>query len=355
LKDCIGCNDCFLCSGLRNARYYFENKKLTKEEYEKKMSEIDLGSYKQYQFYKSKLPEISKDHVYKYYHGNNLQNCTGDYLNHCKDLKYSFDCEDVETGKYNYQMVLGGKTIYDTYQFGTNLQVSYECIVCGENGYHILFSYNSQMSSSDLMYCYYMEGCKNCFGCANMKSAKYCIFNKQYTQEEYEILVPKIIEHMTKTCEWGENFPSKISLHGYNKSSAQLYFHLTKDDAVSQNFKWDEYETPPPQVAKSILAKDLPDNIKEVTDKILDSVIECEVTKKLFKITSLELKFYREQGLPLPRRAFVQRHMDRFKLRNPRKFWNRKCDNCQKALVSTYSPERPEKVFCEECYLKALY
>jgi hypothetical protein len=25
---------------------------------------------------------------------------------------------------------------------------------------------------------------------------EYCILNKQYTKEEYEILVPKIIEHM---------------------------------------------------------------------------------------------------------------------------------------------------------------
>jgi len=31
---------------------------------------------------------------------------------------------------------------------------------------------------------------------------KYCILNKQYSKEEYEELVPKIIEHMQKTGEW---------------------------------------------------------------------------------------------------------------------------------------------------------
>jgi hypothetical protein len=30
----------------------------------------------------------------------------------------------------------------------------------------------------------------------------YCILNKQYTKEEYEELVPKIIEKMMKDDEW---------------------------------------------------------------------------------------------------------------------------------------------------------
>lgn len=355
LKDCIGCNDCFLCMGLRNARYHFENRKLSKEEYFKKMKEIDLGAYKQYHYYKAKLKELEKSHIFKYYHGNHLQNCVGDYLNHCKDLKYSFDCEDVETGKYCYQMVLGSKTIYDTYQFGTNLQVSYECIVCGEDSYHILFSYNSMMSSNDLTYCYYMEGSKNCFGCACMKSANYCVFNKQYTRQEYEVLLPKIISHMKRTGEWGENLPARISFHGYNKSMAQLWYPLKKEEALKQGFKWDDYDILPPKVDKVLKASDLPDNIKDVSDDILDAAIECEVTKKLFKITQPELKFYRDQGLPLPRRSFVQRHMDRFNLRNPRKLWNRKCAKCGKDIITTYSPEKPEVIYCEECYLKKAY
>ncbi|MDP2669631.1 MAG: hypothetical protein Q8O99_01100 [bacterium] len=37
------------------------------------------------------------------------------------------------------------------------------------------------------------------FGCSNLRNKQYCIFNKQYTQEEYEQLVPKIITHMQET------------------------------------------------------------------------------------------------------------------------------------------------------------
>lgn len=355
LRDCIGCNDCFLSVGLRNARYVFENKQLSKEEYFEKMKGVDLGSYKQYSAFKTRLRELEKDHVFKEYHGNNLQNCLGDYLNHCRDAKYCFDCEDVEGAKYCYQMVLGSKMIYDIYQFGSNLQMSYECFACGENSYHLLFSYNGQLSSNDLYYCWYLESCKNCFGCANAKNLRYCILNKQYTQEEYEKLVPKIISHMIGTGEWGENFSYAVSPHGYNKSMAQLYYPLDRDAALAQGFKWDDYETPPPKVSVVVKASELADNIKDATDLILDAAIECEVTGRLFKITAQELKFYQTQGLPLPRRCFNQRHLDRFAKRNPRRFWERKCEKCGEKITTTYAPDAPYKVYCEKCYVKRLY
>lgn len=355
LRDCLGCNDCFLCVGLRNARFCFENQQLTKEEYKERMKNVDFGSYKRYQTYKAQLNEMAKKHTFKEYHGTNLQNCFGDYLKNCKDLKYSFDCEDVETGKYCYQIVLGGKSLYDVYQFGTNFQLGYECIICGENSYHIMFSDNSMMDSSDLFYCWYMEGSKNCFGCTGMNHASYCVLNKQYTKKEYEKLVPKIIEHMRKTGEWGEFWPARISLHGYNKTTAQMYYPLSREETLKQGFKWEDYETPPPQFNKIIKAKDLPDNIEKVGDDILDAAIECEVTKKLFKITAPELQFYRRVHLPLPRRDWIQRHIDRFQQRNPRKFWKRKCDKCGNEIMTTYSSDRPEIVYCEKCYMETVY
>lgn len=319
------------------------------------MKEIDTGSYKQYQKYMNERKELEKKHTFKEFQGNNLVNCFGNHLNHCKDLFYSFDCEDVEGGKYCYQLVLGAKNNYDVNQFGTNIQQSYECTISGENSYHLLFCDDAQMDSCDVYYSWYMERCKNCFGCAHMQGSSYCILNKQYSKEEYEKLCPRIIEHMRKTGEWGEYFPSKISQHGYNKTTAQLYYPLTREEALMQGFKWDDYEVPAPKVDRVIPASDLPDNIKDVSDDILDAAIECEVTKKLFKITQKELSFYRRQHIPLPRRRPDQRHLDRFALRNPRRFWKRSCGKCGKGILTTWSSERPETVYCEKCYTEALY
>ena len=355
LRDCIGCKNCFLCVGLREKEYCFENQQLSKEEYEKKMADIDFGSYEQYQRYKAKRKDLEKDHPFKEFHGHNLENCSGDYLINCKDTHDSFNCEDIETGKFCYQVITGAKDVYDIYQYGLNLQQSYECSVAGNNCYHILFTHNAHINSSDLTYCWFVFSSKNCFGCVSMHHKEYCILNKQYTKEEYEELVPQIIEHMKSTGEWGEFFSLQHATFGYNKTSAQMYYPLTKEQALAKGIRWDDVEDPMPDVEKIIPADQLPDNIDDIPDDILNWAIECEITKKPFKITSQELKFYRSQRLPIPRRNWQQRHFDRYHQRNPREFWERNCAKCNKAIRTTYSPERPEIVYCEECYLAQVY
>jgi hypothetical protein len=42
--------------------------------------------------------------------------------------------------------------------------------------------------------------------------------------------------------------------------------------------------------------------------------------------------------------------MDRMRLRNPRKLNERKCDKCWTDIKTTYSADRKETVYCEECY-----
>lgn len=355
LRDCVGCSNCFCSVGLRNKQYYFENKPLSKKEYEKKMSAIDLGSYREYQFWKARIKELERDHHFKALQIINAENSFGNYLKNCKNAKYCFDCEDVEDAKYCYQLVLGAKDVFDVNQYGTDLQQSYECAISGNNSYHLLFTLNGSMKCSDLLYCYYMESSKFCFGCTSMHNQSYCILNKQYTKEAYLDLVPRIIEHMKSTGEWGEYFPIAHSLYGYNKTTAQLYYPLTKEQALSKGYRWDDYEPPKPQDLRVILAKDLSDNIREISDDILDAVIECEATKKLFKIIPQELKFYRTERLPLPRRSPDQRHFDRFQKRNPRKFWQRTCFKCKKEMWTTYAPDRSEIVYCERCYLSIVY
>lgn len=356
LKDCIGCRNCFLCTGLRDCEYYFENKKLEKAEYEAKMKEIDLGSYAQYQRYKGKLREMEKKMTVKEYIGHNIENSTGNYLQNCKHCMQCFDVSDGEDLKYCYQLVLGAKDSRDIYQYGTKINECYECGITGDHSYHILFSSQIFINNTDLLYCCFLaNSCKNCFGCCNMKGASYCILNKQYTKEAYEKLVPKIIEHMKTTGEWGEFFPIHSSLFGYNKTYAQLYYPLTREEVIAKGWKWDDYEPPLPDVAKTISADQLPDTIKDVPNDILNWALICEKTGRPFKIQPLELKLLRKMNVPISRRHPDQRHQDRSALRNPRQLWERQCAKCGKAMMTTYGPTRPETVYCENCYLKETY
>jgi len=183
----------------RGKSYCINNKQLTKEQYQEYLANIDFGSYRQYQALIKELEKISLKHSYKEFHGNNTENSQGDYITNCKEVFDSFDCEDVETGRYLYQVVTGAKNIHDIYQYGLNLTESYQCSIAGNNVYHALFSHNIHLNCNDVYYCWYVHSSSNCFGCFNMHHKKYCILNKQYSKQEYEALLPKVIKHMQDT------------------------------------------------------------------------------------------------------------------------------------------------------------
>ena len=128
-------------------------------------------------------------------------------------------------------------------------------------------------------------------------------------------------------------------------------FPLSRQEVLDRGLVWSDYSSKLEGViTKTISAIYLPFDIGEIPDDILNWAIECEVTKKPFKIISQELEFYRKHNLPIPRRHPDQRHLDRMALRNPRKLFERNCDKCHKDMITTYAPERPEIVYCEECY-----
>lgn len=355
LRDCQGCKRCVCCVGLREKEFCFENEQLSQEEYGTRLRSCDLGSFAFYQRMSKRRRELELHHPFKEFQGYAVENCSGNHLYNYKNVHNSFDCEDTEDAKYCYQVVTGARSLYDVYQWGLNIEMCYECSHVGDQSYRILFSTQTHLSAHDILYSCWMQGCSSCFGCIGLKRKSFCILNKQYTEEEYHSLVPQLIAHMQKTGEWGEFFPLGFSPFGYNKTVAQLYYPLTREEVHTQGLQWDDYELPAPSVERVFGTEDLPDNIADVSDDILNAAIECEVTKRPFKVTAQELKFYRLQCIPLPRRSWLQRHLDRFHQRNPRKLWKRPCMKCGKDIQTSYAPDRHEVVYCESCYHKEVY
>jgi hypothetical protein len=98
-----------------------------------------------------------------------------------------------------------------------------------------------------------------------------------------------------------------------------------------------------------------PESIATVDDAITKSILLCEATKKPYRIITQELAFYRRMGVPVPQLSPEERHRRRVQMRNPRRLWNRPCAKCAKDTQTTYAPERPEIVYCEQCYLDTVY
>ncbi len=355
LLSCRACRDCFGCVNLTNKQYCFFNEQLSKEEYEKRMSQIDLSDRNVIQEYFQKFIEFQKTQPHKYLKGVKVENSTGNYLVNtqncfeCFDVTNSQDCAYVG---YGHNL----KKVYDMNVFGASgVEFCYEVHEVGDKINNVLFT---EQCWSDCHNILYSKLCLNnshdLFGCVGLKKKSYCILNKQYSKEEYEELVPKIIEHMKKTGEWGEFFPIELSTFAYNETLAQEYFPLEKEAIEKSGWQWREEEIEMPHVEKKIEAHQVPEKIADVPDDILNWAIVCEVTGKPFRITRKELEFYRKKNLPIPRRHSDQRHLDRLKFRASRKLRDDRCDNCSTDLRTVYSRESGQKIYCERCYFEVL-
>jgi len=348
LSDCSNCTECILCTNLNNKSYCIQNKQYSKEEYLEKKNQIMNGSYDmQRQLFKL-FVGLLKKRVVKYAHIINCQNCTGDYLKESKNCHNVFDgsdCEDVHNGIFAY----GTKDAFNMSYTGHGSEWCYSQVAV-INSRNVFFSYFIA-DSSDIYYSDLMINCQDCFGCVGLRHKKYCILNRQYSKQEYENLKAEIIKHMKKSGEWGKFLPKNLSCFGYNESTAHQFYPLTKEQALSQGFKWHDDVQKHYQQQTYVT----PDNIQEVSDDILKEILSCPKCNKNYKILPQELAFYRSQQIPIPRYCSECRHDLRVNLRNPKKLWNRECEECKSAIKTTYSPKKTERVLCEKCYLNEIY
>jgi hypothetical protein len=199
------------------------------------------------------------------------------------------------------------------------------------------------------------------FGCVSLRNKSYCILNKQYSKDDYEILRTKIIEDMTKRGEYGEFFPKEIAPFAYNETVVQEFAQLTKAQALARGFRWRDPDTR--DYVATVQASALLDSVLDVTDTILKETISCahagtcnDSCTTAFRIIPSELAFYRDINLPLPRLCPNCRHAERLTYRNPFKLWHRTCmkAGCKSEFETPYAPERPEIVYCESCFQEAV-
>jgi len=349
--DMQGCSECIACAGLRNKKYHIANKPLPKDEYDSIKGDINLCDFAHQDKWNKELEKVKMTSVRNYMPSNNVQSVSGTHIYNSKNTQYSFFVDRCEDCAYCMQVV-DLKDCYDNnYTEENELCYEYLGMYGAKNTYLSTFSRHTY----EVFYSEYVINGKYHFGCCNVRDRDYCILNKQYSKEEYEELVPKIIEHMQSTGEWGEFFPVELSPFAYNETVAQEYFPLTKEGVESKGWKWRDEKDEIPKVEKIIKASQLPDSIDDIPDDVLNWAIECDATSRPFRIVKQELEFYRRMKLPIPHLHPDERHKRRMALRNPRRLWQRKCDKCRKDIQTTYAPDRPETVYCESCYLNEVY
>ena len=229
--DCRGCTDCFGCVGLRSKSHHYFNENIGREKYEKLVKNFswDRNFIKES---KEKLSKLRASLPVKFYHGANIKNSTGDYIQNTERAKMAFNCRDNKDTAYMQDAWTKTEDCRDCTEICFGI-LSYE-IQGVENPHRTIVARSCFSTITDSCYCDMCFGAQDCFGCFGLKQKQYCILNKQYTKEEYLKLKEKIIEHMRKGREWGEYFPASVSPFAYNESMAQDYFPLTKEECLGK-------------------------------------------------------------------------------------------------------------------------
>lgn len=379
LFDCSNCTNCFMSSNLRNMQFYIRNQRYSKEEYEKEIKNLNLGSRSIRQELEKEFRNLCSKAVYRFTNSINVVNSTGNNISNTKNCHSCFDVYDAENVKYSYR-TFAVKDAMDLSFGGLGSEIIYECSTAINLSYNVRFSYYVPVQLRNAEYSCFCDKSSDIFGSVGVRNKEYVILNKIYPKEKFFKLRDKIIKQMNdlpyidkkgRIYRYGEFFPYDLSLYAYNETLAQEFNPLTKDIALEKGFKWRD-----PEVRSFDVMVDvghIPDNIKDVDEKILDKTLEC--TDKnichhrctgVFRITQSEFQFYKKHSVPLPNKCPNCRYHNRFdKIPLPHHLYYRVCmcnlanhnhkGKCLNEFETPYTPDRPEKVYCERCYQQEVY
>ena len=351
IYDCRNCQNCFGCVNLRNKNYCIFNEQLSKEEYKKRRDEIDLGSQKIFKENKNKFWEFLKTNPIRATRIYQSQNCSGNDIKRSKNCEHCFQTEDSENVRYAGFAIMNVKDSMDIGHSGGIVEKLYECQNVGTNSSNMKFSFACK-ESSNCEFVMTSTNCHDCFGCIGMKNGSYMIFNKQYSPDEYYKKVDEIKSKMLSDGSYGEYSSMDFSVCAYNGTMASFIYPINESEAKKRGIFWQPETDVDTKNLKSMKASDLPDNISDVTDELCNFAIIGEHSKKPFKLTPREIKFYKQNKIALPIDTPHSRIIERYKILNNFQVSEELCDSCGKEIESSYKKFDGFRPYCEECFLK---
>jgi hypothetical protein len=358
--------NCFGCVNLRNKSYCFFNEQYTKEGYLEKIKSIETNKWTNLEKIKKEVKNFWLNFPNKYSQGIKNYLCSGEYISNSKNVKNSYLIREGQDLKYvQYGLVPSLRDCMDLSVSGNNSELIYESVTSGWNSSKMKFCIECWDGGSDFEYSIFCgKKAQYIFGSVGIKSGEYIILNKKYSKEEFYKLKDKIIKHMNnmpyidskgRIYKYGEFFPPEFSPFAYNDTITPEHFPLSKEEIIKYGGNW--YEIPKSEYEITIKAENLLDDIKDFSDEILNEVISCIGCNRAYKIISSELQFLKQNNIALPRYCVNCRHNKRIEQRNKNKLYKRQCmkEGCSNEFETSYAPDRPEIVYCEECYKREVY
>lgn len=339
---CVSCRDCFGCTNLKGKQFCFLNEQLTEEAYRQRLSEVDLRDASVVDLWREKIQTECWDKAVRrtgYTPGSERAN--GDDLHDSRDVSgiSLYQCERV----YDSFAAMESK---DSYVISSAIAEQ------SLNSTYIKRAYGNRMCLSsdgciDIEYSESLDGCEHCFACIGLSRKKFCLFNVQYTEEEYWKRVDQIKTDMVKRGEYGQFFPYSASPFAYNTAHSDTFAPLTQEEVSRLGGRW--YAFPDAQV-EALSIDDLPLKLQQTTDAVLQNAYRCPVSGRAFRYVKPELELHRMLGVALPRIHPTIRRKARMRKDGAIRLWSRTCEECQLPVQARSAPGSAGRILCTECF-----
>lgn len=348
LYDCKNCTDCFGCVNLRNKKYNIFNKQISKEEYESFIQSVTPFSRKIIIELEKRFWDLIKQQPINASRNVGSSNSYGVNIRFSND---TFDCVEINNCQNirHSDSVLSHKDSMDILFSGGNSHNLYGDINIGSQSSGVRFSVSSKFCT-DCEFIFNSKNLNNCFMCFGLQNKSYCIFNKQYTKEEYYKIIDSIKVEMLNRGEYSDGLGLEFSAQAYNFSIAMVSYPLSNEQIKNLGgYVADDPDTNAGSI-DIIKYTDVPETINEVSDDILTKAIQCSISGRPFRIIKSEVDFYKQMNLPIPIVHPSIRMENQYKIASPGKKHQASCKKCSKNIESMFDPKEGFILFCEKCY-----
>ncbi len=312
--DCRNCEDCFGCINLRNKKFCFLNEQLDEETYKKRVAEIVLRDPQVVAAWRARIrKEVWGAATRRACATYASERSSGDDLVNCRDVD-GIDIVDGERVRSSCGLSVAKDCIDLLYGVeAERCTAGMFCVNCYEATACTGIQDCVQVEYSEFLY-----ACEYCFGCIGLQHKKFCIFNTQYTEEEYWSLLDRIKAQLVQEGIYGESPAYDTSLFAYNGSFALAVDPLTEEAAKKLGSRWVHF--PETNGARA------------------------------FRTVTPEVSLIQELGVALPTEHPTVRRLRRMQDLQPLTLVDRSCVKCHTLLRSRHRESSVKEVLCEVCY-----
>lgn len=358
LFDCRNCENCFGATNKRNAKYVWFNEQLSQSEWEKRRAQVDLGSRSQITTLLNTFNELVQKAVWPENFNENCENSTGEYLTKATNCESVYYADGGARDEYHTSWSLGNcerNAFASSMSNSQNNYFSCDVVECNKTRYSYML-----MRCQNVEYSTECYDCEDCFGCVGLRRKKFCILNKQYSEEDYGKKLDELKCAMLDRKEYGEFLPAKMSPAYFPEGGSVRYYLADPKKLAEQlnahTFKADAEGALGESLANAsdvIDSTNLPDSIDELDASWVGKPVYDESYKRRFSFFAPELALYKQLRVAPPVSHHVKRVLDLTHLSNTGVFEKQDCETCQKEVTTSKNPTYPDRrIFCKACYTK---